>query len=190
MTKKQVSEVVTIFLAAYPNLRALGKKVLDGLEAVWVPMLADIPLEVGQLAAQQVLTEQTIPAFPAIGRIRQAAARIMLGKVPTAIEAWAQVDRATSKFSDNEARKAYDALSAFSPIAARVIVMMGWFDLYWGMRGERYGLLRHEFMVAYDKEVERQTGFLAMLPQVRQRIGVEPLPAPQKAIEAAQGDAG
>lgn len=173
MTAKETQKIITMFLAAYPNLRSLDDEVLAGIEGIWIPILADIPFEVGKLAAQHVLTQRTIPAFPTPGEIRQAAADIMLGPMFTAVEAWGGVMESFARYGSSGAKIKQN----LDPVSWSVIESMGLESLYSQaiQMGGDPSKARREFTFAYEKAVKREREVQAMLPQVKERLGIRAL---------------
>lgn len=191
MTADETRKIIAIVIGAYPNLRDLPDDALAGIERVWVAMLADIPFEIGKLAIQQVLCETTIPAFPAIGRVRQAAAEIAIGPLPAPLEAYEMAVRALSRSGSGDSRLPGD----LHPLVRAVIEGMGRERLWWECCStcpENRDATRREFIRHYEELIKQERRHAAMMPAVRQRLGAKTLslPLPEAGIEGLSGARG
>jgi len=88
MTEKDTLTILGVLTAAYPNARITPETV-----RVYVLTLQDIPLDLLENAALHLITTSTF--FPTVAELRDASYRIMFGlhRVPTAAEAWNQIQR-------------------------------------------------------------------------------------------------
>jgi len=207
VTEKEAKKIVMLFLTAFPNLRDLPDEVRKGVNKVWADELANIPFAIGVLAAREVLREQTIPAFPAVGRIIQKAARLSLGNVPTAIEAWESIRRAVSAtkegctaHSQEKVRiTRFDSRSEaelcksefLHPLTAEVVRLMGWSSLYWTILdgGDNYNIVRSQFVKLYDNQLLHHIEIRAMLPETRAALGITGLPEVKAIVRKEADDA-
>jgi hypothetical protein len=182
MKKTEVRQCMVMFIAAYPHLRDTPDEVLDGIEGIWFPMLQDVDFETGKLAVQSVLAESDIPAFPAIGRMREAAARIQMGVVPTALEAWdatVQYLRASGRaIRNSQAGQVEEQFRSAHPAAAAVVDRMGADTIRGGalyVGAENPDAMRREFMREYEREIQERIRALRVPAQIRRVTGRQPV---------------
>ncbi len=184
LKKADVLRMATVCLAAYPNIK-LDEDGIDGIVGAWLPLLQDLDVSVAQLALRHVLTQRTIPTMPTPAEIRIAAARVMLGPLPSALEAWNTVVTELHYSVDG----AVGRIRKRNPIAAEVARMVGPQSI-WNAAvcvGGDDAPMRREFFRLYEKAVEREVEAHAMLPQMRQLTGTTPLMPPKQLMLKGSG---
>lgn len=138
MTKPETARVVAVIRATIPNAPAVGVDTT----AAWHDILGDLPFEAVLKATRAVLSTQEIPAWPAVGKIRRAAVDLMRPAVPSAAEAWAEVE------AEIRRQGWYNRPERLTPLAARVVKAIGWKRI---CESEEPGVERGQFLRMYDQ---------------------------------------
>jgi hypothetical protein len=86
VTRRDVAKLLAFATAAIPSVQITPATV----EAWWA-ILGDLDADVAMAALRRVLAVQEIPALPAPGAIRKAAAELIRPRLPSPEEAWAMV---------------------------------------------------------------------------------------------------
>lgn len=160
MSDKNILTILGVLTAAYPNARITPETV-----RVYVLTLQDIPLDLLENAALHLITANTF--FPTVAELRDASYRIMLGlhRVPTAAEAWNQIQRQRSQCLAYYLYNVQSEKPTFShPFVEQVIHAFGCRTLT-DPSSEPY--LRANFCKTYDTLLDRTLADLKTLPSVR-----------------------
>lgn len=167
MTKAEVSQVVFMLLAAYPN----GEKVRDETVEVYEQLLQDLDFESAKAAVVRV--GQTHRFLPTVAEIRAVERDLRLGARRTGMEAWGDVTRAISAIGS------YRTPVFDDPAVAKVVACMGWREL---CLGDNESALRARFIEAYEAISDRE---------LREQAVSEPLrlKAPERGARELNGAA-
>lgn len=161
MAEKTVMQVLAVLTAAFPTNK-VGPETLK----IYSLTLSDIPLDVLEAATLQIIT--TAKFFPAVSEIRDAATSIMLGlnKIPSAFEAWEEVQEQISKCGDYYRYQiAIDTPEYSNPIIAKAVDVMGYRVL---CESENIVADRAHFFRVYDSLFNRAVDDTKMLPRVKE----------------------
>lgn len=133
------------------------KKQPDAVIELYHKFLADIPVEILAVAIKHHIA--TKPWFPKINEIRDAATQLQIGDVPTAVEAWQEVQSEIRRVGHRGAPE-------FSnKITERVVKGIGWTTL---CMSETQMVDRAHFIKAYDQRKQIAQDDVNMLPEVRE----------------------
>lgn len=160
MSDKKILTILGVLTAAYPNAHITPETV-----RVYVLTLQDIPLDLLENAALHLITTNTF--FPTVAELRDASYRIMLGlhRVPTAAEAWNQIQRQRSQCLGYYIYHVQAEKPTFShPFVEQVIHAFGCRTLI-DPSSEPY--IRANFIKTYDTLLDRTLADLKTLPAVR-----------------------
>ena len=160
MTEKDILTILGVLTAAYPNARITPETV-----RVYVLTLQDIPLDLLENAALHLITTSTF--FPTVAELRDASYRIMFGlhRVPTAAEAWNQIQRQRYQCLAYFIYNVQSEKPSFShPFVEQVIHAFGCRNLT-DPTSEPY--MRANFCKTYDTLLDRTLTDLKTLPIVR-----------------------
>ena len=160
MTEKDTLTILGVLTAAYPNARITPETV-----RVYVFTLQDIPLDLLENAALHLITTSTF--FPTVAELRDASYRIMFGlhRVPTAAEAWNQIQRQRYQCLAYFIYNVQSEKPSFShPFVEQVIHAFGCRNLT-DPTSEPY--MRANFCKTYDTLLDRTLTDLKTLPIVR-----------------------
>lgn len=116
MTKTEIAKLLAIATANWPNMQ---ERDMTPTAAVWEMMLSDMTYETAQRALVKVMT--TAKFFPTIAEIREAAMATSGNQLPSAEEAWNEVESeirrvgsyGEPKFSNAVITKAVDSLGGW-----------------------------------------------------------------------------
>jgi hypothetical protein len=156
-----VIEIVGTLTLAYPKA-----EIKKGMSTVWHGVLQDIPDEILDAAAQQVLSENTW--FPSVAELRQKSLQLMKPLFPTWGEAWDECHKKCimgrrGEFSHPLVEKAYDCLGNWDTLLS-----------------DDVPTARAQFRQIYEQLVYRAESDVKMLPEAKQvseqyRLGVSEL---------------
>jgi len=152
MKKSETIQILGVIAAAYPNMKEINETQIK----VWHESLKDLEAKTVQLATQQYILEGTYP--PSIAEIRQRATAITQPEIPTATEAYEEVQRAIRNYGYS--REA-EALETLSPIARKTARAMGWREI---CHSEKPDVIRGQFLKMYEIEAQREQA-AAILPE-------------------------
>lgn len=161
MIEKSIAQILAVLTAAFPNNK-VSKSTLD----IYKLTLADIPLDVLEAATLQIIT--TAKFFPAVSEIRDAATSIMLGlnKIPSAFEAWEEVQTQISLCGDYYRYQIAAQVPTYSsPIIAKAVDVMGYRTL---CESENIVADRAHFFRVYESLFNRAVDDTKMLPRVKE----------------------
>ncbi len=160
MTQQEATKLVAFALANFPNMQ---EKDLRPTAKLWAHILSDIPYPVAEKALIKVLA--TAKFFPTVAEIRDAAMQLTQPTIPTALEAWGEVQRAWGLYGWSRQE---EALASMSPLTAEVCRRFGWRDM---CACEEPEVLRGQFRMAYEQYAGRQKEMAVLPDNVRSLIG-------------------
>lgn len=170
----EVAKVVGALAAAFPHAQ-----ITEDTLRVYVAALADIPLDVLEVAANQCLAECEF--FPTVARLRDTALSLTtdLERQPTPFAAWGEVVEAVR-------RVGYYREPTFStPLISKAVSIMGWKELCLSDNGVAD---RAHFVKVYEQLLNRERQGVRLLPESRHmiamltsRMSMNQLPAVRKA---------
>lgn len=140
MTIEEFAVIAATLQAGAPEKR-LPKATLD----LWFELLGDLPARVVLGAVKAHYATSEYPTLPAIGAVRKAAVALMHPAIPTAAEAWGQVEHEMR-------RVGWVGKPDLSPLTARVVKAIGWQRL---CASEDPGVERGQFLKMYDQMAQR-----------------------------------
>lgn len=149
MTKQDLSKIFAFLTALYPNIQ-----VKQGTLAAWYEVIGDLQADVAKAAFIEALSTQQIPCMPAVGRVREAASRMMGNSAPLPADAWALVREAIRR--DLPAERLHPAIQ-------RTVRGMGGLDGI-GYAEVPIGVLQTQFMRLYEP-LARDEQTQAQLPE-------------------------
>lgn len=128
-------------------------------------LLADIPVDILEAAAEQIMAE--LKFFPSIAEWREMAHRLMIGKlqIPSAYEAWedamSQVNRCGDYYRYGGGRQPEYS----HQLVERAVNIIGYRHL---CESENIGIERAHFFKIYDSLLSRAEAETRMLPAVKE----------------------
>lgn len=142
MTIEEFTGIAAVLQAGAPD-RRIPKASLD----LWFDLLGDLPARVVMAAVKAHYATSEYPTLPAIGKIRKEAVALMRPAVPTAAEAWGEVE--------SEIRRVgwYGAPDRLTPVAARVVRAIGWRRI---CESDEPGVERGQFLRMYEQMAQRE----------------------------------
>lgn len=127
---------------------------------LWFAQLEDIPARVAEVSLHKWVAVNKWP--PTIADIRETAAGIMQGELPSWGEGWEQVMRAIRMYGSYEPEKAY---ASMNEIAATTAKRIGWDQL---CMSENIEVERANFRMIYETEAKRAQRERQVPPRVAQ----------------------
>lgn len=162
-SEETIAKVAALFRINWPeyaekNLRREGE--MSQLMSLWLRTLGDIPDEALIGAAEKCLTDRTW--WPKIAEIREAAFSIMTNRagLPSAFEAWAEVNKAV-----HESKPEKHAWS--HPLIKAALEGIGGLHGYRMSETSEEMTWRAHFYRSYESLTQREQESARMLPQVR-----------------------
>ena len=160
MTPKEVSKLMTLAIANFPNMQ---EKDMDPTLVLWREMLSDMPFEVAKAALIKVLA--TAKFWPTIAEIREAALDVTGQKGLTPAEAWALVEQADEKYGYY---RADEAMKSLPPVVQQTVRAMGGFSSI--SSSENPGVTRGQFMKMYEQFATREKEMAVLPANIRKMI--------------------
>lgn len=139
MKKEEMIKAVSMIVANYPNLQSKNTAIIVEL---WYSIFKDVSWELFQKAILNIIATDAYP--PNAARIKNELLDLTRPKLPEAIEAWAEVERAVQEFG---AWKEEEGLNSLSPITRKVAVAIGWRNI---CLSENIDVVRGQFLRVYD----------------------------------------
>lgn len=142
MTKSEISELVKIAIAAYPNTKSSERMPL--VASAWFNCLHWMDYEFAKVALQKVMMKSKY--FPTIADIVEEGRSLMNYSqgTPTAEEAWSEVMKAIRKGIKPEWSHEY---------IGRAVQVVGYHNI---CMNENIGVERGHFFRVYDRLLERE----------------------------------
>ena len=116
MTPKEAIKVMVILTAAYPSANISNETI-----EIYTKFLSDLSFEMGQAVALQLISSSKW--FPSIAELRQAVVKMLPDEIPSAEQAWSEVEQAFHSFGS------YNSPVFSSPVIAQAVQAMGWRNL-------------------------------------------------------------
>lgn len=169
----EVAKIVGALAAAFPHAQ-----ITEDTLRVYVAALADIPLDVLEVAANQCLAECEF--FPTVARLRDTALSLTtdLERQPTPFAAWGEVVEAIRRVGF------YREPTFSTPLTAKAVSIMGWKEL---CLSDNQVADRAHFVKVYEQLLHRQKQEVRLLPEARgmiamlaPRMNMNQLPAARK----------
>lgn len=139
MTKKQVSQLVAVIMAAWP-----ANKVSEATTSIYETMLSDLDDGVATQAVARLMA--TAKFLPTIAEIRAAAALVQTGHARAGLEAWGDVLREVSRTG------AYRIPCFEDRLVGVCVSSLGWRNI---CLSENQAAERARFIEMYDRMAER-----------------------------------
>jgi len=172
MNAIEVSKVIGMFEINYKNFKVSNDEA--ALE-LWLRALKDLSYEECEEATLRIIMESDFA--PTIATVRRAV-RDMNPQIPTAGDAWGEVEQALIKFDMRQDKKAIDSLS---PIAGQVVKNMGW----WCLKNSNNQMAdRAHFLKMYEEIAKKERQEQLMPPSLQ----VEQIENNRKPKELTEGE--
>lgn len=167
-------------IGSYPNAKPMDEELLAATSTQFVNTLMEKPWPVGCLGVK--LITETSKFLPSLAELREAMARIELGEVQPAHEAW----RLVLRIMDASTERVVPRIREVNPIAAEVTRSIGAQTVFAQalMADARDpDRMRREWCELYEKMIAREIRNRSLSPEVRGIVGTPVLSAgPPKAI--------
>lgn len=145
MEKKEFALWAMALNSYYPNVNPLQQK---ETVALWYEQLNDLTLEIAELALKKWVATNKWP--PTIAEIRETAAEITNGSLPTWGEAWAEVEKAVRMYGHDRPK---EALESMRPITRKACECVGFYEI---CMTENVSNERANFRRIYEELAERE----------------------------------
>lgn len=141
MNKKEAAAILTIAVAAIPNLQ---NKDIASTAAAWAVLMPDVDYKTGRIAVTRILREKKISTLPLPGEIIEVAKELNRSKsdAPTAIDAWHEVSKKINP---------YKATKWSHPAIQKAVARVGTAAICSGEFN-----IATRFMTIYDQLVRRE----------------------------------
>ncbi|MDR2182814.1 MAG: hypothetical protein LBE55_01435 [Clostridiales bacterium] len=136
----------------------------DGIVTTWHTMLGDIDFDCACEALKIHAATNDFP--PTIADIRKGAAKLTTPALPTAGEAWQEVQRAISILGIYRER---EALASMHPATQRAVKQIGWQTLCMTEHDDLMATRAHFFKL-YGAVADKAKDEHVMLPEIREKI--------------------
>lgn len=155
----QVTTVMGVMAHAYPRYELSADSI-----KLYAKLLADIPGEILEASAHQIMAENKF--FPSVAEWREMAHKLMTGahNIPTAYEAWEDAMRQVNlcgeyyRYSDSR----YPEYA--HPLVEKAVKIIGYRHL---LESDNIAIERAHFFKIYDSLLNRAEEDARMLPDVR-----------------------
>lgn len=165
---KEVSKVLGVLTLAYPK-----SELKPGMAEVYSSLLSEIPVNILEAAAKQIMVENTF--FPSVAELRNKSIELMSGVkgLPLPIEAWDNVSKAhvTYTVCTGEKDEAGNWETAkleyewINPIVKQTAEFLGWPNKF---PTDNPMADRSQFFKAYESMINREVEQNKLLPEVKQ----------------------
>ena len=159
-TEKEITKIMGVMAHAYPRYELSA----DSLK-LYGKMLADIPSDILEAAAQQIMAENKF--FPSIAEWREMAHKLMVGKlqIPSAFEAWEDAMAQVRRCGDYYRYQLNQRTPEYShPLVEKAVQVIGYRHL---CESENISIERAHFFKIYESLLSRAEEDARMLPDVR-----------------------
>jgi hypothetical protein len=158
-TEKDISVIVTMLSAAYPNWNVTPYTV-----EVYYQDLKDIPSNELQIAAQHCRSEAGRKFAPSVGELRGAVMELRRSSlnIPSSYSAWEEVRVQIIENGGDFGKPAWS-----HPLIERAVKSIGWREL---RMSENQTADRARFIQAYEQITERAEKENMLIPEVRQHL--------------------
>ena len=160
-SSETVSMVMGVMAHAYPRYELSADSV-----KLYAKLLADIPGEILEAAAHQIMAESKF--FPSVAEWREMAHKLMTGahNIPTAYEAWEDAMRQVNLCGEYYRYQFNARVPEYShPLVERAVKVIGYRHL---LESENIAVDRAHFFKIYDSLVNRAEEDTRLLPDVKQ----------------------
>lgn len=154
-TPERIAWMAAVFDEVWPR-----EGTSDVALEIYLAVLPDVPDNVLVPAVEKLVSEATFRPRPA--EVRQTALDLMLPRVPTAYEAWAEVK---ARLRPGHLRDEWS-----SPLVGKALEGIGGLDAFRMSDRADESYWMNAFFKAYDTLARRQREEVRMLPQVREAV--------------------
>lgn len=158
-TEKDITKIMGVMAHAYPRYELSADSI-----KLYGKMLADIPADILEASAKQIMAESKF--FPSVAEWREMAHKLMTGKlqIPSAYEAWEDAMNQVRRCGDyyrytNGKRPEYS-----HPLVERAVQIIGYHNL---VESENIMFDRAHFFKIYESLLSRAEEEARMLPEVK-----------------------
>ncbi len=152
MTKEVFADVLALIETNYSNQDGYSVEKIKLMRH----MLDDIPMDILMLAVKMHIASS--PFMPSVADLRENASEIMMGSLPSAIEAWGEV-------MDKISQRSFPKFT--NPITARVVKAIGWRTIKMSTLPASE---RRAFIDGYNAIVKQEKKLSVMTPDVREAL--------------------
>ena len=159
-TAKEVTKIMGVMAHAYPRYELSADSV-----KLYAQLLADIPADVLEASAKQLMVEMKF--FPSIAEWREKAQYLMVGiqNIPSAFEAWGNAIAEINRCGDYTRYAISTRTPEYShPLVEKAVNIIGYRNL---AESENEVADRAHFFKIYESLLSRAEEELKLLPEVR-----------------------
>jgi len=165
-TVKEVTKVLAVLTLAYPRA-----ELKDGMAEVYAGLLTDIPNDILEASAKQIMVESIF--FPSLAELRNKSIELMSGvkELPLPAEAWDSASRAHVDYrmvdEQNEKGEWIPITLKYKwihPLVEQAAKLLGWPKTF---PTDNPTADRSQFFKVYESLVNREVEHNKMLPEVK-----------------------
>ena len=159
-TVHQVAKILGVMIHAYPRFELSTDTI-----RLYGQLLSDIPVDVLEAAAHQIMAESKF--FPTIAEFREMSHSLMTGKrnIPSAYEAWENAMSEINRCGDYYRYQVQTHLPEYShPLVEKAVGIIGYRNL---MESDNKVADRAHFFKIYESLLDRAQDEIRLLPEVK-----------------------
>ena len=157
MNRKEFATVMGVIETAYNNFEILNN---EPKMEIWYDSLKDLDYQECGLAVKRIMMENTFA--PMIATIR-IAVRDSRPQLPTAGEAWSEVELAIKKYGMKLGRTAIESMT---PITSKIVAGLGWWEL---CNSTNQSTDRAHFLKMYKEIADKERQEQLMPPKLKNK---------------------
>ncbi len=159
-SSNSVSKIMGVMAHAYPRYELSPNSV-----KLYSQILADIPVDILEAAALQIMAESKF--FPSIAEWREMAHKLMVGKlqIPSAYEAWEDAMKQVKRCGDYYRYTSGRQPEYSHPLVEKAVQIIGYHNL---VESENIVADRAHFFKIYESLLSRAEEEARMLPEVKE----------------------
>ncbi len=157
-SSNNVSKIMGVMAHAYPRYELSADSV-----KIYTRMLSDIPAEILEVAAHQIMAQSKF--FPSIAEWREMAHNLMIGthNIPSAYEAWEDAMHQVNICGDYYRYQVITREPVYAhPLVERAVEIIGYRNL---LESDNRVADRAHFFRIYESLLERAEGEVRLLPE-------------------------
>lgn len=159
-TQAEITRIMGIMAHAYPRYELTADSV-----KLYAGLLADLPVDILEAAARQIMVERTF--FPSIAEWREMARQLMFAEqsIPSAYEAWENVQEQIARCGDYYRYPQFGRVPEYRhPLIQRAVDILGYRYL---CESTTTMADRAHFFKVYESLLERAIRESRLLPDVK-----------------------
>lgn len=164
-TAKEIAKVMGVMVHAYPRFELSPDSI-----KLYGQLLADIPVEVLEASAKQIMVESKF--YPSIAEWREMALRLMTGahNIPSEFEAWEEANEQVRLCGDYSHYTVQTRTPEYShPLIEKAVEIIGYRNL---LESTNPVADRAHFFKIYQSLVERAQEDMRLLPESKAVAGL------------------